>query len=359
MHSANRLRTVAGCGFFALDILLRNKQEWQLHRRAGGTCGNVLAILSFLGFEAVPIARLGTDKAADVLVADLQSVGVDCQHIQRDSEARTPRVIEFLPHEPGEAHHFAFTCPMCQRRFPRRSEPVFDRANGLIRDVHPALFFFDRSGPTTVKLASDARENGALVMFEPDSFTDGKGFNDALQVSHIVKYSAQRGQQSIEPWLHKTDSGPRLVIETMDGGGLKYAIRPGTPSELAWRFQTAFAGRELVDEAGAGDWCSAGLIARILTNGSKGLWRDRTIGRALAFGQALAAASISFVGPRGYLENASQRTVLRAAVSTIRRGRVPEWISQYTKPLGEPVGATKSGDTCALCLVPIDNEESS
>ena len=197
-------------------------------------------------------------------------------------------------------------------------------------------------------------------MFEPDSFTDGKGFNHALQVSHIVKYSAQRGRQSIEPWLHKTDSGPRLVIETMDGGGLKYAIRPGTPSELRWRFQTAFAGRELVDRAGAGDWCSAGLIARILTNGPKGLWRDRTIGRALAFGQALAAASISFVGPRGYLENESQRTVLRAAVSTIiRRGRVPEWISQDTKPLGEPVGATKSGATCALCLVPIDNEESS
>ena len=358
MHSTDRLRTVAGCGFLALDILLGNRQEWQLHRRAGGTCGNVLAILSFLGFEAVPIARLGTDKAADVLIADLQSVGVDCQHIQRDSEARTPRVIEFLPHELGEAHRFAFTCPMCQRRFPRRSEPIFERANGLIRNVHPALFFFDRSGPATVKLASEARESGALVMFEPDSFADSKGFNQALQVSHIVKYSAERVRQSIEPWLHKTDTGPRLVIETMDGRGLKYAIRPGRPSELTWRFQTAFAVRDLVDQAGAGDWCSAGLIARILTNGPRGLWRHRTIGRALAFGQALAAASISFVGARGYLENASQRTVLRVAVSTIRQGRVPEWIAQDTKPLGEPVEATKSGDTCVLCFVPVNAEES-
>ena len=50
---------VAGAGFVALDILLASDHDGTMRRRAGGTCGNVLAILSFLGFDSVAIARLG------------------------------------------------------------------------------------------------------------------------------------------------------------------------------------------------------------------------------------------------------------------------------------------------------------
>ena len=131
--------TIAGAGFIALDILLSNGQKWR--QRAGGTCGNVLAILSFLGLETFPIARLGTDRAADLIISELESVGVNCQHLQRDPKARTPRVVEFLPDQPGSAHRFAFTCPMCQRRLPRRSKPTFEQATRSIHDLNPALFF--------------------------------------------------------------------------------------------------------------------------------------------------------------------------------------------------------------------------
>ena len=179
--------TVAGAGFIALDILLASKQDRQLRRRAGGTCGNVLAILSFLGHASVLIARLGTDKAADLIMSDLKSTGVDCQHVQRDSSGRTPRVVEFLPDRPGSTHRFAFTCPMCQRRFPRRSEPIYEQGHESIHQIKPALFFFDRSGPTTIKLAMEARESGALVMFEPHSFGSNGNFSKALQISDVVK----------------------------------------------------------------------------------------------------------------------------------------------------------------------------
>ena len=348
--------TVAGAGYVALDIILASSRGWSLCRRAGGTCGNVLAILAFLGFESVAIARLGTDSAADLLIADLQSLGVDCEHIQRDPSAKTPRVVEYLPDRPGKAHHFGFTCPMCQRRFPRRSEPNYDQANKSIQSVKPSLFFFDRAGPTTVKLAVQARKAGALVMFEPDSLGDNRNFNMALQVSDVVKFSGCRVGKSIEPLLRKVGARPGLVIETLDGRGLRYMTRGGL-DELSWKYQEPFVVPDPIDQAGAGDWCSAGLISRILTQETSERWRERTVERTLAFGQALAAASILFEGPRGYLEKASRGAVLRPARSTLRCGQLPEWIPRDSRVPPEPIEPVESTEVCSLCLVPSYDEE--
>ena len=349
------LGIVAGAGFIALDILLTSKQDRRLRRRAGGTCGNVLAILSFLGHASVPIARLGTDNAADVIISDLKSTGVNCEHLQRDPSGRTPRVVEFLPDQPGSTHRFAFTCPMCQRRFPRRSEPIFEQGNESIHQIKPALFFFDRSGPITTKLAMEARESGALVMFEPDSFGSNDNFNKALQLSDVVKYSVRRTRQSIEPWLSMADHKPWLVIETMDGEGLRYMTRRGL-NNFIWNHQKPFLVNKPADQAGAGDWCSAGLISRLLTTTVSERWRDRTVGRALAFGQSLAAASILFQGPRGYLEKSSREMVLRASLSTLRQGRLPEWIDQSPELSAESVDSTGNEDVCVLCLEPVYHE---
>ena len=349
-HESRPFKAVAGAGFVALDILLGKGDDNQPNRRAGGTCGNVLAILGFFGFEATPIARLGADEAARTVITDLQSVGVNCQHIQCDPAARTPRVIEFLPDRAGASHRFVFTCPMCQRRFPRRSEPNFEPARESIHCVNPSLFFFDRSGPVTVRLAREARELGAIVMFEPDSLSNTHRFYEALQISHIVKYASERAGRLIEPWLREMDRKPRLVIETLDGGGLRYMLNSREPLSYEWNLQKAFPVGTPVDQAGAGDWCSAGLISRIISKDGKERWRDRTVRRALAFGQALAAASILFPGPRGYMENYTQQAVLRAASSTLRQGKLPEWTSQPLGASGETVGVSDSIEVCSLCL---------
>ena len=349
--------TIAGAGFIALDLLLtstwdQSTLDRKLRRRAGGTCGNVLAILSFLGHASVPIARLGTDEAADFLISDLKSAGVDCEHVQRDPSGRTPRVVEFLPDRPGSRHRFAFTCPMCQRRFPRRSEPLYEQGNESIRSVNPALFFFDRAGTNTIRLATGAREKGALVMFEPDSLGTNRNFTEALQLSDIVKYSARRTGQSMEPWLKEVENKPRLVVETMDGEGLRYMTRRGL-SDLSWKHQGPFFVDNPVDQAGAGDWCSAGLISRLLATTAAERWRERSVERALAFGQSLAAASVLFEGPRGYLEKSSRQTVLRASLSTLRRGQLPEWIAQDTATRAETLNSANADGACTFCLAPV------
>ena len=343
--------TIAGAGFIALDILISNRQDWR--QRAGGTCGNILAILSFLGFKTFPIARLGTDSAADLIISELESVGADCQHVQRDPTARTPRVVEFLPEQPGAAHRFTFTCPMCQRRFPRRSKPTFEQASQSVHDVNPGLFFLDRADSITIELAASAQERGAVVMFEPSYYSNSRHFTMALKLSNIVKYSTQRMGQCMEPLLRDIGATPRLVVETLDGGGLRYKTRSREPSKSVWLHQGPFLVDHPIDQAGAGDWCSAGLISRILTGGTPYRWRDRTIRRALAFGQALAAASILFEGPRGYIEKSSRRAVLRAATSTLRQGKLPEWITQNQISVSQSLASIELAGACQLCLVPI------
>ena len=344
--------TVAGAGFIALDILVAGGEDWRVRQRAGGTCGNVLAILSFLGLQSFPIARLGTDKAADLILSDLQSVGVHCQFVHRDPNASTPSVVEFLPEKPGSPHRFAFTCPKCQRRFPRRSEPTLEKAQRSIQVVNPGLFFFDRADSTTINLAVSCRERGSLVVFEPDSFVENSNFTNALQVSDVVKYSIQRTGQSLETRLLLSDIRPRLVVETMDGGGLRYSIRSQGIANLSWRHQEPFVVEAPTDQAGAGDWCSAGLISHLLAIRPSYRWRERSVTRALAFGQALAAASILFEGPRGYMEKVSRRAVLRAATSTLRRRRLPKWIFQDEAKPPKSFVPVADFEDCPFCLVP-------
>src|SRR5262245_61462334 len=85
--------TVAGLGLVALDVIIeRGSVLPALH--AGGTCANVLTILSFLGWRSRPIARLGSDSAADLVRADLRTWGIDLSWATLKPSARTPIIVQ-------------------------------------------------------------------------------------------------------------------------------------------------------------------------------------------------------------------------------------------------------------------------
>src|SRR5689334_15732613 len=54
---------VFGTGLVALDVVITGSDHQRPLFRAGGTCGNVLTILSHLGWKACPVARLNGDPA--------------------------------------------------------------------------------------------------------------------------------------------------------------------------------------------------------------------------------------------------------------------------------------------------------
>src|SRR5437899_315658 len=67
---------IIGIGLVALDIVCAsNNSEVQFY--AGGTCGNVITILSCLGWDAAPVARLGKDINSEIVASDMKEWGVD------------------------------------------------------------------------------------------------------------------------------------------------------------------------------------------------------------------------------------------------------------------------------------------
>jgi len=63
---------VIGTGLLALDIVFSADDAMAPQFYAGGTCGNVLVILSYLGWKSYPVARLNEDAASGYVVKDLK-----------------------------------------------------------------------------------------------------------------------------------------------------------------------------------------------------------------------------------------------------------------------------------------------
>ena len=57
--------SVIGAGLLALDIVISEVSEAPPEQWAGGTCGNVLIALGYLGWKSQPVARLKTGAAVD------------------------------------------------------------------------------------------------------------------------------------------------------------------------------------------------------------------------------------------------------------------------------------------------------
>src|ERR1044071_1853044 len=70
--------TVIGTGLIALDVIVKRASQ-PSGRWTGGTCGNVMSILSYLGWGAYPVARLNGDDASKQVLQDLERWGVRLQ----------------------------------------------------------------------------------------------------------------------------------------------------------------------------------------------------------------------------------------------------------------------------------------
>jgi sugar/nucleoside kinase (ribokinase family) len=286
---------------------------------AGGSCGNVLAILAYLGWDAYPVATIGQDVAADRLVADLKAVGVNPRFVQRAASRRTPIVIERIRLGANGApqSRFLWTCPECGSWMPGYQPVVArDMENVAASMPDPKVFFFDRVSRGALDLAHAASERGALIVFEPSSARDEKGLREAVALCHILKYSHERLPGG--PKLGAVE--PLLQIETLGAGGLRYRVRQ-KGRRLSWQSSKPCQVSVMRDTVGSGDWCTAGLLHVIGRDGAEGLANAsvHNIERALKLGQALAALNCSFESARGSMY-ALDRKAFHAAVANILAG---------------------------------------
>ncbi|MDP9367444.1 MAG: PfkB family carbohydrate kinase [Chloroflexota bacterium] len=294
---------VVGTGLLAADVLLDFRKPKVGRLNAGGTCGNVLTILGALGWTSRPVARLGVDVAGKVIQRDMEAWGVELSLIVEAPSSRSPVYFHWLMgQESGpRVHRFSRECPECGTVLPGFQPVPQAIVQTLVEDLGEVdVFFADRVSRGAITLARLCRDRGAMVVFEPSGGTDPQLFSEMLALSHVVKYSNERGKKVV-PLISVAEGLSCLVIETMGSKGLRYQVVEGRLARNGWRVLEPVVTDEVRDTAGAGDWCTAGFLHTI---GQHGFGRFREAPRealeqSLMAGQHVAAWSCAFEGARG------------------------------------------------------------
>ena len=101
-----------------------------------------------------------------------------------------------------------------------------------------------------------------------------------------------------------------------------------------WKSIKGFALDEVEDAAGAGDWCSSGIIQQMCMNGSKDFFNSSVtkIENALRYGQALGALNCLYDGARGLMYVYKKKNLLDL-VDTLIKDKNVEALKLRHKPM--------------------------
>ncbi len=329
--------SVLAAGYTPLDILL---YQGSVRHSAGGTAGNVTAILAFLGWHSSLIAEYGLDLAGRRARADLRSSDVSDRFVRLRNNFQTPRVLHEVI---APRHRYVFKCPRCLSGLPASRPLSVDRAEEIIATAEPpSVFFFDRLNAGTVRLAEHFAKERSRIIFEPSRPAPAELSIRIMRVADVIKYADNR-DPGLEGLLHDAPA-TQVRIETLGGQGARFRL-----GNRPWRTSPSFQA-PVVDPGGAGDWTTAGFIHSLPQRGR--LTID-AIMDALSFAQALASISCGFPGARGLSRRESVDAVLRRATSLERHHSVirrlpaePRMVTPRARkgfcpwclmPLGEPI----------------------
>src|SRR5437773_76678 len=217
-----REKTIYGAGLIALDVVLPKDRSEDRRCSTGGTCANVLICSAYLGWNAIPFARLAQDNAGLYIAQDCRSWTVDVSYLNLEPHAQTPIIVEEISTNKAGTpiHRFLWTCPGCGAYLPAFRPIPRNIIHGVIARLEaPSVFFFDRVSRGTLQLAKHFSDKGSIIVFEPSGSGEPRFFREALRLAHILKYSHQRAGgfsdliRSAQPWLQ---------IETLGENGLRY-----------------------------------------------------------------------------------------------------------------------------------------
>ena len=292
---------IFGTGLITLDLIMGPNADSPVQSRVGGTCGNVLTTLAYLGWEAFPVARMNDDPVSRRVKADMKRWGVRLNFSGCSPTSHTPIIVQEIHArlDGVPTHRFSWICPRCGEWLPRFRAITLDAVDIVAPNLQgTAVFFMDRLSPAALKLAEHASSEGAVVMFELSSKVDPKLYTKALGLAHIVKYANERIREA-GPAMER-GSTTLVEIQTLGAKGLRYRHRFDRRVSR-WINMEAVPVSYLVDSCGAGDWCTAGLLAKAASCGQATFRNNgaKAIHDALRYGQELAAWNCGFEGARG------------------------------------------------------------
>ena len=300
-------------GNFALDTIVTrdypngfvvgktNKfTETIIAESVGNTCGNVAAILPYLGVQTFPIVHLDQSEQGYLIKNDLQRYGADVRFVQNSANGGTTllRCTHKRDKMTGE-HTTSFRATSPGSRFPRRRFlRVRDEAPAFMEnlDFVPDIFFFDAAEAGLRYLASELRKKGTLVYFEPESDADKAKFLKAVEVSDIVKFSHEK----VGNLDFVAQNSDKLFIRTMGAEGLEFNL-----CGQGWVKIDPVPNDNVVDWEGAGDWTTSQFIACLCEKDMLSLAQMtvESLRTCLEVACSTASRSVSYMGSKGMISD--------------------------------------------------------
>ena len=329
---------VTGMGNMSLDFI---ETMGGTATRIGGTCANVLAVMTVYGWQAAPVARLD-DSAMSRRIVDLfaKLPGVDSSKLRLTPSSPPAGIVQtFHRRRNGTPNHrFRMQCGSCGARLPRIPKWTLahlDRAMNAVVDTAPDVFVADRPSETITRIVDCVRISDTMIGLLPQRI--GKTRWDSAKRAHCVSVSSE--QVTIDEMDMLPDSDcPRLEVVTLGTRGLLWRLSDcGERTE--WVAQKAKQVPVFADACGSGDWLAATLLHQIGELGAsgwssvaRGTGRNDTIGRMIAVAQTAAAYNTQFVGARGSMtpNGLSQRIMDSISKGVVERP--PENASIWPTP---------------------------
>ena len=290
-----------GAGLVSLDVLMRGDDDRNVTYSVGGTCGNVMMILQYMGWISYPIARLDGTHYSSMVINEMKKNHVNTNFIEKDGQ--TPVIIQInIIDKYGHPSH-KFVIKDKKGRFSLGFKSIKKKKKETIMsklDFEPSLFFYDRISPAILNLASELRERGVMIFFEPSVKPSAKGFERAMELSHVVKFANQR----IENTDFTDKYTDKLFIQTLGSEGLRFKYKEG------WELLKPVENTHVVDTSGAGDWTSAAFINYMHLN-TIGFehWDRQMIRNGLSYAQKIASLSCSYEGARGLMSQSYKSVI--------------------------------------------------
>jgi len=295
-------KSVIGTGIFILDtIMVREYPAWPEMRpfedkvvleEVGGTCGNVMSILAWMGWNVRPIACLDDSPEGLKITEDLKRFGCDCQYVSNTPYGGTTilRCTHKLDKEGKHTMSVRAGSPGGSR-FPKRHFlRARDEAQVFLDQLieMPSVFFFDDPAAGNRLLAKVLKERGAMVYFEPSKVATNADL-DAIKASDIIKFS----DENVPDVSFVDDFHGKLFIQTMGPKGVRYKYK-----SRPWVFIEGERSDNVVDTEGAGDWFTSAFINALAEAGSM---EYETVMSAVKAALVTSSKSVGYMGSKGLI----------------------------------------------------------
>lgn len=297
MKQKHETKKVIGSGLVSLDILMRGYEE-TVSYKVGGTCGNVLMILAYMGWDSYPVARLDKSEQSQMMLDDMQLNGVHNDFVSTLDDGVTPIIIQHnIKDRKGKPTH-KFTFRSNKGNLHLDYKPVLKKTVIKVLDelqFIPSVFFFDRVSAATLAMAKHFKNRGSIVFFEPSAKAKYTNFNNAVIYSDIIKFAEQRLHD-----VHFTETySNKLFIQTLGSKGLRFNL-----FGKGWQSLPPVPNENIIDTSGAGDWTTATFLNEMLEAGLTDVKEltEENVRQFLSIAQEKASQSCSYEGARGMMQ---------------------------------------------------------